>query len=145
MKHFAILLCCLFTGFFAANAQSPAPQPAANDAARAATDKLVAKYTLTADQAKQMYTIQVRKQRNQAQFQSFKDSDPALYNAKMQSLQKGTLNSIRRTLRTKEQVALYDKTQREVRNQRAEKRKELSIGNASKATVDAAMLDLYAE
>jgi len=145
MKHFAILLCCLLSGFFTANAQSLPPQPPANDVARAATDKLVAKYTLTADQAKQMYTIQARKQRNLAQFESLKSNTPAQYTAKMQSLQKGTLNSIRRILRTKEQVALYDKTQREVRNNRAEKRKELSVLNASKESVEAAMLDLYAE
>ena len=91
---------------------------------RKATEVLTAKYTLNADQAKQMYTIQLRKAKNVAQITSFQNSDPALYRAKMQNVQNGTLASIRRILNTKAQVDLYQKTQAELRNQRAQKREQ---------------------
>jgi hypothetical protein len=143
MKHILVLLFAILSGLSSATAQSTAP--VSNDAARTATDKLVAKYTLNADQAKQMYTIQERKQRNMAQIESLKTSDPVLYRAKVQSTQKGTLNSIRRILNNKAQVNLFDQTQRDVRNNRAEKQKELMVQKADKATIEAALLDLYQE
>lgn len=122
------------------NADSPA-----DAVAREATDKLVAKYTLDADQAKQMYTVQQRKQRNLGQIAPLQTSNRSLYLAKLESVQKGTLASIRRILRTKEQVDLYQKTQTEVRTQRAVKRKELTGKNTSKEDMQAALLAIYAE
>lgn len=119
---------------------------AANEAtAREATEKLVAKYTLNADQGKEMYTIQLRKLRNLDSFAALQTSNRSLYLSKLESLQKGTLSSIRRLLRTKEQVELYQKTQSEVRSQRAVKRKELTVKNASKEDMQAAMLEIYSE
>lgn len=118
----------------------------ANDAvAREATDKLVAKYTLNADQAKEIFTIQQRKQRNLGEIAPLQTSNRSLYLSKLESVQKGTLSSIRRALRTKEQVDLYNKTQTDVRNQRSVKRKELSVKNLSKEDMQAALLEIYAE
>lgn len=144
-------LALFFITTLAATAQEvkalpPSPNASPNDAAiREATDKLVAKYTLNADQAKEMYTIQQRKQRNLSAIASLQTSNRSLYLAKLESLQKGTLSSIRRILRTKEQVELYNKTQTEVRNQRSVKRKELSTKNLSKEDMQAALLEIYAE
>ena len=112
---------------------------------RKATEALTAKYQLNADQAKQMYTIQVRKAKNLAQIESLKSSDPALYRAKVQNVQKGTLANIQRILTTKDQVALYKKTQSDLRVQRNKKQKELVGKNASKEAIENALLDIYAE
>lgn len=153
MKRFIALAFFLIALTAAATAQNTEAKPAAsappsgaNDAAaREATEKLVAKYTLNADQSKEMYTIQLRKLRNRASFASLETTNRSLYLSKLESLQKGTLSSIRRILRTKEQVELYQKTQSEVRNQRAVKRKELTGQNISKDDMQAAMLDIYSE
>lgn len=124
----------------------PAATPPANDAAaREATDKLVAKYTLNADQAKEMFTIQKRKLRNLDQIASLQTSNRSLYLSKLESLQKSTLASIRRVMRSKEQVELYNKTQADVRTQRADKRKELAAQKPSKDDLQAALLEIYAE
>ena len=112
---------------------------------RKATEALTAKYALNADQAKQMYTIQLRKAKNMAEIANFESADPALYRAKAQNVQKGTLASIRRILNTKAQVDLYQKTQAELRIQRSKKQKELSTKNASKAELETALLAIYAE
>lgn len=114
-------------------------------AAREATDKLVAKYTLNADQAKEMYVVQQRKQRNLGEIAALQTSNRSLYLAKLESVQKGTLSGIRRILRSKEQVELFNKTQTEVRTQRSVKRKELSAQNLPKEDVQAALLEIYAE
>ena len=124
----------------------PAATPPANDAAaREATDKLVAKYTLNADQAKEMFTIQKRKLRNLDQIASLQTSNRSLYLSKLESLQKSTLASIRRVLRSKEQVELYNKTQADVRIQRAAKRKELAAQKLPKDDLQAILLEIYAE
>ena len=129
-----------------AEAKAPAPNTAANDAAaREVTDLLVAKYTLNADQAKEMYTVQQRKLRNLGEIAPLQTSNRSLYLTKLENLQKGTLSSIRRLLRTQEQVDLYNKTQTDVPTQRSEKRKELSTKNQSKEDVQAALLEIYAE
>ena len=145
-------LALFFITTVAATAQNAEAKPpvgatsSPNDAiAREATDKLVAKYTLNADQAKEMYTIQQRKLRNLGEIASLESSNRSLYLSKLESLQKGTLSSIRRVLRTKEQVELYDKTQVEVRTQRSVKRKELTAKNLSKDDMQAALLEIYAE
>lgn len=151
MKQTLFLLFFLSAVGLSAQKVSSAPPAstqlsAADDAvARAATEQLVAKYQLNADQAKQMYTIQVRKLRNLASIESLKTSDPAHYRAKLQSVHNGTLASIRRILQTKEQVAIFDKTKVDTRNRQAEKRKEMMLQNASKDDIEAAMLDIYAE
>lgn len=145
MKLYIVLLFSLFTGIFTANAQSAAPPSGSTDVARATTDQLVAKYKLNADQAKQMYQIQVRKQKNMAEIASLKSSNIAQYREKVQNVQTGTLNSIRRILKTKEQVVLYEKTQRDVRSDRAAKRKELTVKKSPKAVIDDALLEVYAE
>lgn len=129
-----------------AKSKPPAATPPANDAAaREATDKLVAKYTLNADQAKEMFTIQKRKLRNFDQIASLQTSNRSLYLAKLESLQKNTLASIRRVLRSKEQVELYNKTQTDVRTQRAAKRKELAAQKLPKDDLQAILLEIYAE
>ena len=66
----------------------PSGNTSANDAvAREATDKLVEKYALNADQAKEMYTVQQRKQRNLGEIASLQTSNRNLYLSKLESLQ----------------------------------------------------------
>lgn len=147
MKHLTALLLLIVTmacPMSAQNAATPA-DPAQETAAREATERLVAKYQLDADQAKQMYTIQLRKQRNTAEIASLQASDIALYRAKVQSLRKGTLASIRRILHTKAQVDLYQQTQVTVRTQQSDKRKEMMLQQASKEQIEAAVLEIYSE
>jgi hypothetical protein len=146
------LLFSLLGGISVQAQQTEAAAPAAptttgvNDQeVRKITENLSAKYSLNADQAKQMYTIQARKAKNMAQITAFKDSDPALYRTKALNVQKSTLANIRAILNTKEQVDLYQKTQSEIRSLRNKKQKELSGKKASKAEVDTAVLAIYAE
>lgn len=119
--------------------------PPTDPVARSATEQLAAKYTLSADQAKQMYTVQVRKLRNLKQIAELKTSDLALYKSKLQSLQSNTLVSVRRILNTKEQVAIYQKTQADLRTQRAQKREEMLRQNADRTAIEIALLEIYAE
>ncbi|MBL7781460.1 MAG: hypothetical protein JNM22_09615 [Saprospiraceae bacterium] len=148
MKHlsalllFVVAMACQVT---AQNASSAAPRTGDETTAREATDRLAAKYKLDADQAKQMYTIQMRKLRNAAEIAPLQSTDAALYRTKVQNLQKGTLASIRRILHTKEQVDLYQKTQISVRTQQSDKRKEMMLNGAGKEAIEAALLDIYSE
>ncbi|MBC7777334.1 MAG: hypothetical protein H7246_18015 [Phycisphaerae bacterium] len=128
------------------NAQTAAPAPSTNDQEiRKATEALTKKYVLNADQAKQMYTIQLRKAKNMAEITAFQSSDPALYRAKAQNVQKGTLASIRRILNSQAQVELYQKTQSDLRALRNKKQKELAGKKASVEEVETALLAIYAE
>ncbi|MDO8368571.1 MAG: hypothetical protein Q7T20_17360 [Saprospiraceae bacterium] len=130
----------------AQDAKSTAPRPTPNDQEiRKATEALSTKYSLNADQAKQMYNIQLRKAKNMEQIAAFQNSDPALYRAKLKNIQKGTLSSIQRILNTKAQVDLYQKTQADIRVLRAKKQKELSVKKASKEDLETALLLIYAE
>lgn len=149
MKQILFSLLLLLNGGFAISAQNletTAPAHSANDTEiRKATEALTAKYSLSADQAKQMYSIQLRKQKNMTQIAALENSDPALYRAKVQNVQKGTLASIRRILNTKEQVDLYQKTQGDIRVLRNQKQKELVKAKASKEAIETALLAIYAE
>jgi len=146
MKKMFFFLVLFFHCASAMNAQTFVSSTITNDQEiRRATEALTAKYKLNADQAKQMYTIQLRKAKNVAQIAAFQNSDPALYRAKMQNVQKGTLASIRRILNTKAQVDLYQKTQADLRVLRSKKQKELATKKASKETVEIALLAIYAE
>ncbi len=148
MKHLTALLLFVVSIAFQSAAQeaSPAtPNPAHEKAAREATDLLAAKYSLDADQVKQMYTVQLRKQRNTAEILPLQTQNPALYRAKVQSLRKGTLAGIRRVLHTKDQVDLYQKTQITVRSMQADKRKALMEQKTPKDEIEAALLDIYSE
>jgi hypothetical protein len=149
MKQLLALAFFLFLGAnngFAQQKTETAPATSPNDAvAREAAEKLVKKYALNADQGKEMFAIQQRKLRNMSEIDSLKSSNRSLYLAKLESLQKGTLASIRRLMRTKEQIDLYDQTQKEVRSKRAEKQKEFAGKNASKEDVKAALLEIYIE
>lgn len=149
MKKLIFSFFLLLSGSIALNAQKAAsatPTPSASDLeARKTTEALTAKYGLSADQAKQMYTIQVRKQKNMAQILSVKDTDPALYLAKAQNVQKSTLVNIRRILQSKEQVDIYQKTQSEIRGLRALKQKEMAAQKASRSAIETTLLGIYAE
>jgi len=146
MKKLFFFLVLLLQTASAINAQTFVSNTVSSDQEiRRATEALTAKYKLNADQAKQMYTIQLRKAKNMAQIAAFQNSDPALYRAKMQNVQKGTLASIRRILNTKAQVDLYQKTQADLRVLRTKKQKELSTKKASKEAVEIALLAIYAE
>ncbi len=164
MNKSSLILLLLLSGALTLNAQqkSAAPSEAIHPAkaqqtgetsptndfdqeARKSTEILTAKYKLTADQAKQLYTIQVRKQKNLAQIASLQTSEPALYRAKVHNVQTGTLSSLRNILQSKEQVVLYQKTQSEIRVLRNKKQKELNASKASKEDIETALLDLYAE
>lgn len=115
------------------------------DPAREATGPLVAKYRLNAEQTKKMHAIQARKQQNFAGIESLKTSNPALYRAKLESIQKGTQNSIRRLLNTTEQQKIFQETMAEQRRLRHAKREELHAQGASREAIDAAVLDIYLE
>lgn len=151
MKRTLSLLLCLTLGAATAFAQASAAKTTANpvktdDAtARQATEQLTAKYSLNADQAKQMYGIQTRKLRNLAEIEPLRSENPAQFRAKLESIQRNTIAAIRRILRTKEQVGIFKKTQNEVRLLRAAKRKELAQKGATKEAADAALLEIYAE
>ena len=126
--------------------EAPAVKPIEDNAeARTATEKLSAKYTLTADQAKQVYTVEARKYRNLKAISGLKTTNLALYRTKLQNLQTNTLASIRRALNTKEQVMIYKKTQAELRTQRAQKREEMMRQNAPREAIEVALLEIYAE
>lgn len=146
------LLFALLLGFFS-NAQSletaenkEAAIPTESDVAtRKATEVLVAKYHLNADQAKQMFRVVQRKARNMNEIAAFQTTDVALYHLKWSNVQKGTWASIRRILNTKEQVDIYQKTQSDIRGLRNAKRKELIAQKLSNEAVEAAVLAIYAE
>lgn len=144
-----ILLTCILIGGLqlvaAAQAANKSALPAMDNAARAATESLTAKYSLNADQAKQMYTVQLRKIKNLEEIQSLKNSDAKAYYAKLDNVQRGTLGSIRRILKTPQQVELYQKTQAEVRQLKAQKRKEMTLAGAQSAEIENALIDLYQE
>ena len=126
--------------------EAPTPTTVSNDSEiRKTTEALTAKYSLNADQAKQMYTIQVRKAKNMASIASLQSSNPALYRAKLQNVQTGTCANIRRILQQKEQVEIYQKTQSELRTLRNQKKKEMHRNKASQEEIELAMLAIYAE
>lgn len=155
MKNSLLALILLFVSAVSSQAQSKeaaapvapaAPGAAVNDVeVRKSTDALAVKYSLSADQAKQMYTVQLRKAKNLAQIESLKSTDPALYVAKVQNVQKSTLSGIRKILNNKEQVELYQKTQGEIRVARNKKQKELAAKKASQQEMNATLLGIYAE
>lgn len=162
MERLFFLSCTLFLATHFAAAQQPSVLPTTSPAttpkgvpaikttpvdslARTLTEQLVSKYTLTADQAKQMYTVQARKVRNLSQIKDLRSTQPALYKSKLQSLQTNTLSSIRRVLNNKAQVELYQKTQADVRTQRAKKREDMLRQHADRASIELAVLEIYAE
>jgi hypothetical protein len=147
MKQILLVLSLFLSIGFNANSQAVTPpaNSADNPVARTATEQLKTKYNLTADQAKQMYTIQVRKQRNFSEIEPLKASDLVKYQAKVASVQNGTLGSIKRLLNNKDQVQLFQKTQSEVRAAKAAKRKELHSKGLEKKAIEAELLNIYAE
>ncbi|MCB0524689.1 MAG: hypothetical protein R3A50_14745 [Saprospiraceae bacterium] len=118
---------------------------ASTDELKAETNALVTKYTLNEQQAAEAYKILERKHQNMADIAALQSSNMALYQAKWQNVQKGTWASIRRTLKSKEQIQVYRKTQADIRRLRYAKRKELTAQNAPKETIEAAVLAIYAE
>lgn len=147
MKFSTLLLSLFMAQILAAQSGAPAPNKAAqiDPAIRTATEALVAKYSLNADQTKQVYQIQQRKQRNMGEIAAFQASDLALYQAKLLNVQKGTWTSLRQVLHTKEQVDIYRKTQVELRVQRNAKRQELTTQKAAREVIESAVLAIYAE
>jgi len=123
----------------------PAAYSQTADPAREAAEQLVRKYALDSKQADKAHTIQVRKQRNLAEIEALKTSDPVLYHAKMESIQKGTHASIRRMLTTPTQRELFQQTQSEQRRLRAEKRLAMEAQGASDLVIEAAVLAIYIE
>jgi TolA-binding protein len=119
--------------------------PADDTAMRKVTELLTEKYNLSADQAKQVYQIQQRKNRNLTEIAVLQQSNQAQYQAKVRNIQEGTLANIRRVLSSKEQVDVFQQTQAEVRGLRSAKRKEMTAQGASKEAVEAAVLAIYAE
>lgn len=119
--------------------------PADDAAIRKVTEQLTEKYNLSADQAKQVYQIQQRKNRNLTEIAVLQQSNQAQYQAKVRNIQEGTLANIRRVLISKEQVDVFQQTQAEVRGLRSAKRKEMTAQGASKEAVEAAVLAIYAE
>ncbi len=144
-RLFFLMFTLLMGSFLGAQSVNQNVVPPTDADVRKATEALVTKYSLNADQAKQMYQIQQRKNRNIADIAPFQTSDMALYQTKYLNVQNGTLASIRRILNTKEQVVLYQKTQSDIRRLRNAKRKEMTAQKASKEAIDSAVLAIYAE
>lgn len=142
MKKLLALL-AFFSCMYVASAQQIAS--GTEQEIRRATDALSAKYHLSAEQTQQMYDIQARKAKNFAEIAPFQSSDPERWRAKARGIQTGTLASIRRILQGQEQIELYQKTQGEIRALHNQKHKEMAARQASKAEIDAALLDIYAE
>lgn len=149
MKNLLFFLLLILQSSTALNAQKTEPSMpllATNDQEiRQATEALTAKYTLNTDQAKQMYRIQLRKAKNLADIAAFQNSNPALYRAKSQNVQKGTLASIRRIFNTKAQMDLYQKTLAEIRLLQSRKQKEMTTQKASREAIETALLAVYIE
>ncbi|MDX1913710.1 MAG: hypothetical protein SFV22_19600 [Saprospiraceae bacterium] len=146
------ILATLFTlafgvSLFAQKQESATPvKSSVNDQEiRKETEALTIKYNLSADQAKQMYTIQQRKAKNLADIAPLQTSDPALYRSKVKNVQTGTLASIRRILRSKDQVDLFEKTKSEIRVLQSKKQKELAAKKATREEIENALLAIYAE
>ena len=141
-----LLFSVLLLAFFNIQAQSAGVAPDTNDdAIRATTNLLVTKYSLNADQAKQMYTIQQRKERNLKAIESIRQSAPKTYYGKLEGIQNSTANSIRRILKTKEQVTIYRDTQSSLRKKRAELTKTLVQSGKNRDEIKVATLDIYEE
>ena len=83
--------------------------------------------------------------RNLAEIEAFKTGNPALYRVKLESIQKGTQNSIRRLLNTEGQQTIFRKTMAEQRRLRQAKREELRAQGVSTETIDAAGREIYIE
>jgi hypothetical protein len=147
MKFSALLLSLFVAQILSAQSGAPKPNKSTqiDPEIQTATEALVAKYSLNADQAKQVYQIQKRKKRNMAEIAPLQTSDVALYQAKLLNVQTGTWRSIRQVLQTKEQVEIYRKTQGELRGLRNAKRQELTAQKAPREAVEAAVLAIYAE
>ena len=145
MKNLFILLFSIFALNIASAQQTNAVKPADNPEARAATDKLVAKYDLTADQAKMVYKAQVRKAKNMAEIAPLMNTDLTTYYKKLAALQQGSLNSIRKVLRTQAQIDIFNKTAVEVRKAKNVKRKELMVQGKKEEEIQQLLLDVYQE
>lgn len=159
MKNLLALLLCMFSLSLTAIAQQPTTAPnvtpkgvpsaaktePVDSLARTLTGQMVQKYTLNADQAKQMYQVQARKLRNLRKIEGLRSSQPALYKSKLQSLQTNTLASVRQILNSKSQVDQYKSTQSDLRMQRAKKREEMLRQHADRLAIEIAVLEIYAE
>lgn len=113
--------------------------------AQTATEQLATKYSLSADQSKKMYAVQLRKLNNLAEIAALKQSDPAKFLAKSTAIQTGTLGSIQRILNNKAQMDLFKNTQSQVRVLKSAKRKELLSQKIAAPAIEAALLDIYQE
>jgi hypothetical protein len=142
-----LILGILFSSsaLFSQRTPTAATDPALDKIARESTVKLTEKYGLDADQAKQTYRVQLRKQRNLASIEQYKTTNPAQYKSKLEGVQQGTLRSIRKVLHSKEQVAKFDATKQTLRNKRSELRKTMMQNKATAEEIDLALLSIFEE
>jgi len=68
------------------------------DAVRKATDEMITRYSLDAEQAIQAYKIQERRLRNEAEITALKETDNLLYLQKRKAIRIGTEGSLKRML-----------------------------------------------
>jgi hypothetical protein len=141
---FSLLLFLSFQELVAQTTKVPLDKSSEKELEKA-TELLVTKYQMNADQKKQTYHILKRKAQNLAEVEALKNSDLSLYLAKLGHIQESTVAAIRRVLNNKEQVMLFKKTQSEVRKQRQAKQQELARNKKSKTEIDSAILNIYAE
>lgn len=158
-KYIWILICCVIgaavgraqginapsKGDSGAQGLPPAISAQRAEAAREATERLTAKYQLSAAQAKQVFRGQLQKLNNIEEVAALKTSNPSMYIAKMQAIQEGALNSLRIALSTREQIEIFERTQRELRIRRAEMRQSMMKQNAGAIEIEIALLDLFIE
>lgn len=121
------------------------PEADTADPAREAAAQLTEKYTLDADQTADVYTIQLRKQRNLAEILPLKAQNRPVYLNKLNSIQRGTQASIRRLLKTDAQRDLFQQSMADQRRLRAEKMRELQAKGVSALAIEEAVLEIYFE
>jgi hypothetical protein len=103
------------------------------------------KYQMDEGQQAQALKIAQRKELQLVEIESLLATQPKQYYARLDAIQKGTLISLQKLFNSPEQKAAFDKTQMEVRKQRAQLKKELRAKGSSKAEIEQQLIRLHAE
>jgi cysteinyl-tRNA synthetase len=103
------------------------------------------KYDLDEGQQARALKIAQRKSKQLTQIAPLKETNPKKYYAKLNSVQEGTLASIKSILSTPEQLAAYQKTVVAMRSKRAEAKRQLKASGASKAEVAQQLILIHEE
>jgi hypothetical protein len=141
------MICATFALFLTASAlfAQTAQTVVVSETARAATEKLAVKYQFDAAQSAKMEQVQQQKIDNLASIESLNTKSPAKYRAKMKNLYEGSRGSLALILTTSEQKEIYRKMLVEIREKKAVVTNDLTAKKASKAEIEAALLEVEAQ